>query len=73
MRWPWLPPRRGDVMAGVLLIVLFAIFVLSIVAYPRVGWPLFWGKSNFGFGPEWDCHWVGKGEPYCIKKTNPGN
>jgi hypothetical protein len=23
--------------------------------------------ANFGFGPDWHCAYVGKGEPVCVK------
>ncbi|MEA2867877.1 MAG: hypothetical protein QOE39_2592, partial [Bradyrhizobium sp.] len=54
---------RGDVM-GVLLVLL----VLCLVAFRFYWFPNFLPNTGTGFGPEWDCTAVPKGEPICIKK-----
>lgn len=61
MKWPSL--RRGDI-AGILLvaIVLGAVFIV-MVFYPQIG-----QKQNFGFGPEWECLRMEKGDPICVKR-----
>jgi hypothetical protein len=66
MRWPSVPPKRGDVIAIVLCIAIGIIFVFTITKY------------STGFGPEWICTRVGAGDPYCIKRlptdrTAPSN
>lgn len=64
MIWSGPPPKRGDVMAALMLAGLAVVLGL--------GWFLNWGKgdltNNFGFGPEWDCKNVANSEPVCIKK-----
>ena len=25
-------------------------------------------RANFGFGPDWNCTYFGKGDPVCVKK-----
>ncbi len=69
MNWPWPPPRRGEIagiLAGMLMaIAIMAALILVFTSYlynmPQV--------ANWGFGPEWDCTWPGKGDPVCIKKS----
>jgi hypothetical protein len=53
--------RRRDVAAFVLgAVVIGALALLSVNGWMRSRW-------NYGFGPEWRCTYVGKGEPVCIK------
>jgi hypothetical protein len=57
----WLPARRGDLAA----IVLGAIIMVAIgllIAFPRA-------RTNWGFGPEWDCISTSHDEPICFKKN----
>jgi hypothetical protein len=65
MQWPWPGLRKGDVTAIIFAVVLLAsVFIFTtLVKLPNLA-PTW---SN-GFGPEWDCTSVGKGEPVCIKK-----
>jgi hypothetical protein len=58
MHWPYL--RRGDI-AGILLMAA----VFAVLGYALLFHPLRYG--NFGFGPEWQCTPVGKGDPICVK------
>jgi hypothetical protein len=47
--------------------VLFVIVVLCLVAF-RFNWfPNFQPNAGTGFGPDWDCTPLLKGEPICIK------
>ncbi|MGJ4947682.1 hypothetical protein ACQR07_04735 [Bradyrhizobium sp. HKCCYLS20291] len=64
MSWPLPYPRRGD-----LLSILFILFLLCFLASCFYWFPN--TKLNFGFGPEWDCAPVPKGDPICIKKFRP--
>ncbi|BCG95799.1 hypothetical protein [Mesorhizobium sp. 131-2-1] len=60
MNWPYL--RRGDI-AGILFVAVFvgvALFVLLV--FPRLG-----PTENFGFGPEWQCARIEKGDPICVR------
>ena len=60
MRWPWLPPSRGDIVAiGVCL--AFAL-VFAVIVGPR------FMRSNPGFGPDWDCTNGPQGAA-CVKKV----
>lgn len=58
MNWPYL--TRGDV-AGILL---------SILLFVWVKFPDLVRKTNYGFGPEWDCVSpnYSNGNPVCIKR-----
>ncbi len=63
MNWPYL--TRGDVARILLLIVILGglLFVWGIYSdLVR--------KTNYGFGPEWDCSSPtgGNGNPVCIKR-----
>lgn len=68
MIWPWLPPRRGDIVG-----LLFAIFLISgsIALYFSRPWDRPDAKAiNFGFGPEWECTVPdGGGGPICLRKA----
>ncbi|WP_156913389.1 hypothetical protein [Mesorhizobium sp. WSM3224] len=54
-------PRRGDV-AGILLMAV----VLAAIGFVLLFFP---GREqqNFGFGPEWQCTRVEKGDPICVR------
>ena len=60
MNWP--PPRRGDITGIVLMAVLLGIVVLVLLFFPGLG-----QKQNFGFGPEWQCARMEKGDPICVR------
>ena len=60
MNWPYL--KRGDIAGILLMSVLLVVVLFVMLFFPDLGW-----KSNFGFGPEWVCTWVGQGDPVCIK------
>ena len=61
MTWSWSRLARGDALAIILLIAVVAVLALAAVKYPGRG-------RATGFGPEWDCRDVGKGDPVCVKK-----
>jgi hypothetical protein len=61
MKWPQWYPTRADIMG-----VLFAVVLLFSVAVAAILGPQ--QRTNFGFGPDWDCKVVPKSEPICIKK-----
>jgi hypothetical protein len=63
MRWPWLPPSGGDLVAIILGAVLLAAVFLVLFRAPNMA-----RSTNAGFGPDWDCTAVPKGEPICIKR-----
>lgn len=57
----WLRYGRGNLTAILLVTAVFCAFVLFSIngaTLPR----------NTGFGPEWDCTIMAKGDPVCIKK-----
>jgi hypothetical protein len=47
-------------------------FVLALIIL--IGWAALAGggfyrlKPNFGFGPDWNCTYVGQGDPVCVKQ-----
>jgi len=63
MRWPHF--RRGDI-AGILLMAA----VFALIGYAALFHPL--RDQNFGFGPEWQCAPVAKGDPICVKLVDKG-
>ncbi|RWB59657.1 hypothetical protein [Mesorhizobium sp.] len=68
MNWPYL--RRGDVAGILLMAVVLAGIVLVLLFFPQRG------QQNFGFGPEWQCARMEKGDPICVRlvqKDEAGN
>jgi hypothetical protein len=63
MRWPHWYPTRADILG-----ILFALIVVGLCAFVVVRFPLF--RRATGFGPEWDCTVMPKGDPVCTKKLN---
>lgn len=59
-RMKWLPARRGD-LAAIALGVIIMVIIGLLIAFPRV-------RTNWGFGPEWDCISTSH-EPICFKKN----
>jgi hypothetical protein len=63
MNWPAPPPSRGDVTAAALVLLFIGLLALAFIYFSGNR-----GRANFGFGPDWDCTDVGKGDPVCIKR-----
>ena len=63
VNWPYL--TRGDV-AGILL----SIVILGGLPFVGLIYRDLVRKTNYGFGPEWDCGSPtnGNGDPVCIKR-----
>jgi hypothetical protein len=61
----WLSVRRREVAA-----VALAAAVIGLIAF-TIGRSPFGLANNRGFGPEWDCVSLGKGDPVCVKKPAP--
>ena len=55
--------KREDLI-GIVLVVAF----LAVVLFTSLMGPDMRRRVNFGFGPEWDCFYPGKGDPICVKK-----
>ena len=66
MKWPWPPPRLGDVVGIAFVLAVLGIFVLLAAGYPKV----LATRTNSGFGPDWDCKSTGAGEPVCMKRID---
>jgi hypothetical protein len=66
----WRTLRRSDVAAVFLLAAIVAILVVVIVKFPNFG-SNFGRTGNWGFGPDWECSYPGKGDPVCVKKPAP--
>ena len=64
MVWPCLTARdiRG---------IVCAVALVAAVIFASVASPLIRVRVNYGFGPEWDCVYPGKGQPVCIKHAAP--
>jgi hypothetical protein len=58
----WFPMRRGDVIAVAIGLAILALAAICFIYIPN------WARTNAGFGPEWECTSVGKGDPVCIKR-----
>jgi hypothetical protein len=65
MVWPYLLTRRDLVGAACALALLAVIIFASFVR------PMGLAKTNYGFGPEWDCVYPGQGGAVCIKHAPP--
>jgi hypothetical protein len=63
LRWvrAWLVSSRREVFVVLVLIVVVAVAAFSFIKYPV-------GTRTPSFGPEWDCTYVGKGDPVCVKR-----
>ena len=64
MKWPQWYPTRADVMGLLFVVALLCLIATAAILGPQQ-------RTNAGFGPDWDCTAVPKGEPICIKK--PGH
>jgi hypothetical protein len=63
MYWPLL--TRKDITGILAAIALLALFVfVALVGHATLG-----QQTNWGFGPEWECTYPGKGDPVCIKRV----
>ena len=60
MNWPYL--TRVDVARILLLIVILGGLLFVSVIYSDLV-----RKTNYGFGPEWDCI-SGWSDPFCVKR-----
>ena len=56
-----LATSRREVLAVMALIAFLGVAAFVFIKYPV-------GSRATGFGPEWDCTRVGKGDPVCVKK-----
>jgi hypothetical protein len=54
-------PKRGDVL-GALFVLALGMLAFLYVRFPGL-------KGATGFGPDWDCIGVPKGEPIRMKKV----
>jgi hypothetical protein len=61
MRWSHWYPTRADILT-----IAFALVALCLFAFVVVRFPYF--RQATGFGPDWDCKPMPKGDPVCTKK-----
>ncbi|RWM07873.1 hypothetical protein [Mesorhizobium sp.] len=59
MNRPYL--RRDDIAGILLMAVVLAAIVFVLLFFPQPG------QKNFGFGPEWQCARMEKGDPICVR------
>ncbi|BCM18520.1 hypothetical protein [Mesorhizobium sp. J8] len=62
--------RRGDIRGIIIVAAVLAAIVVGELLFPRLG------QQSFGFGPEWQCVRMEKGDPICVKlveKDGPAN
>jgi hypothetical protein len=50
--------------------VAFVVAIICVVAVMEIGLAHFRLVTNAGFGPDWDCTPMPKGEPFCVKRIN---
>ncbi len=57
-------------IAGVFLAIALigGTLALAITGRSGQGW-MGTVLPHFGFGSDWQCTWVGKGDPVCVKET----
>jgi hypothetical protein len=62
-KWPWPTLRFGDAAALALLAAFLAVLFFrgALPIHPH---------SDWGFGRDWRCVFVGRGDPVCIKDTS---
>jgi len=63
MRWLRWYPTRTDILG-----ILLALAAVCLFAFIVVRFPLF--HQATGFGPDWDCKVMPKGDPICVKKPS---
>jgi hypothetical protein len=63
MRWPQWYPTRADILGIVFVLVIVGLFAVIVVRFPSF-------QQATGFGPDWDCKVMPKGDPVCVKKPN---
>jgi hypothetical protein len=59
MRWPHWYPTRADILGILFVLVVICVFVFAVTGS---------NHRATGFGPDWDCQVMPKGDPVCIKK-----
>ncbi|MDX8480405.1 hypothetical protein RFN28_18330 [Mesorhizobium sp. VK24D] len=59
MNRPYL--RRDDIAGILLMAVVLAVLAFILLFFPQAG------QQNFGFGPEWQCARMEKGDPICVR------
>ncbi|AZO15722.1 MULTISPECIES: hypothetical protein [unclassified Mesorhizobium] len=64
MNWPYF--RRGDVAVILFMAIVLAGIVFVLLFFPQRG------QRNFGFGPEWQCARMEKGDPICVRLVGKG-
>jgi len=61
MRWRYWHPTRADIKT-----ILFAVVLVCLCAFIAIRLPFF--RQPAGFGPDWDCQPMPKGDPVCTKR-----
>ena len=59
----WASSVRGNLIAIVLALAIGGILAFVSARYVDLG-----RVSNYGFGPDWQCTRVGKGDPICVRR-----
>jgi hypothetical protein len=60
--------KRGDIAAVLFLVALLGALLVAAMEFPNYTLS---SVTNWGFGPGWKCTNPGRGEPICIKQTDP--
>jgi hypothetical protein len=68
MNWPPLPSRYSEIKTFVLLVAIVGSLAFLAIHFGNLPQQ----RANAGFGPDWECTGVGKGDPVCVKKTGVG-
>jgi hypothetical protein len=65
--WFWMELTWRDWL-GLLLVMIVAGAILFLWG----PFPDLYRRANFGFGPDWECSYAGKGEPVCVRRRATG-
>lgn len=66
MRWPQWYPTRADIVGTLLALALICLCTFIVVRFPYF-------QRATGFGPDWNCEVMPRGDPVCIKNAGPVN
>jgi hypothetical protein len=66
MKWFLLTLRLRDILGAAFVLAVVGVFIFLMIAFPNGVRQ----ATNAGFGPEWECTFVAKGDPVCVKKID---
>jgi hypothetical protein len=64
--WFWHTLGRGDILGAAFVLVLLGVLAFLAIEFPAGVRQ----RTNAGFGPDWECTLVPKGDPVCVKRID---